>query len=55
LVAVSTYVVVLVGVTDWDPVNETAPMPGVMETEAASVMVQCSVEDELEVTVMGDA
>jgi len=55
LPAVSSYVVVDVGDTDWDPVDDTAPIPGVMDTDVASVTVQWSVADDPDVTVMGDA
>jgi len=55
LVAVSSYVVVDAGVTDWDPVDDTVPIPGVMDIEVASATVQCSIEDAPEVTVLGDA
>lgn len=55
LKAVNTYVVVDKGVTDSDPVEDTTPMPGVIDTSVASATVQCSVEDDPEVTVTGDA
>ncbi len=55
LVAVNSYVVVVVGVTDRVPVEATSPIPGVMDTDVAFATVQFSVEDDPEATVTGEA
>jgi len=55
LVAVSVYVVVLVGVTDRVPDGVTAPIPGVMLTEDALVVLQVSVDESPSVMDVGEA
>jgi hypothetical protein len=45
LEAVSVYAVVEPGVTLWDPVGDTAPISGLMETDVASVTLQDNVAD----------
>jgi hypothetical protein len=55
LVAVKRYVVVAVSVTDWAPVVETVPIPGVIVTPVAFITSQCNVTDDPEATVTGEA
>jgi hypothetical protein len=53
LVAVIVYVVVSAGVMVFEPLDETVPMPGLMETEVAPVMFHDSVADCPAVMVPG--
>jgi hypothetical protein len=54
-VAVSVYVVVLVGLTDRVPDGVTAPIPGVMVTADALVVLQVRVDESPSVMDVGEA
>ena len=47
--------VVAAGVVAIEPVDETVPIPGLIDIDVASVTVHCSVEADPDVTVFGVA